>query len=92
MDINCSPRELEILKKISKAANNLNVPCFLIGGFVRDKLLKRATTDIDIVCVGDGLELATKAAKSFKPVPKISFLKITVPLILKQGMDLILNS
>jgi len=75
MDINCSPRELEILKKISKAANDLGVSCFLIGGFVRDKLLKRATTDIDIVCVGDGLELATKAAQNFRPVPKISFFK-----------------
>jgi putative nucleotidyltransferase with HDIG domain len=75
MDINCSPNELDILKKISIAANDLGVPCFIIGGFVRDKLLNRSTKDLDIVCVGDGLELATRAAQNFRPVPKISFFK-----------------
>lgn len=75
MDIVCSDKELEILKIVSAAAQQLKMPCYLIGGFVRDKLLGRATKDADIACVGDGLELATKAAQSFKPAPKVSYFK-----------------
>lgn len=51
------------------------MPCYLIGGFVRDKLLHRKTKDIDIVCVGDGIELAKKAAKFFHNHPQVNFFK-----------------
>ena len=51
------------------------MPCYIIGGFVRDKLIGRATKDADIVCVGDGIELAHAVAKRFKPYPKVSHFK-----------------
>ena len=51
------------------------MPCYLIGGFVRDKILERPTKDADFVCVGDGMLLATEAAKHFKPAPKLSLFK-----------------
>jgi len=75
MEIRCSDSELEVFKKISDAAKALNVPCYLIGGFVRDKILERPTKDADFVCVGDGMLLATEAAKHFKPAPKLSLFK-----------------
>ena len=75
MYINCSDKELFILKKIADTATELNMPCFLIGGFVRDKILERTTKDIDIVCVGDGIALAELVAKSFQPSPEISVFK-----------------
>ncbi len=75
MYINCNDKELIILKKIAKAANELHMPCFLIGGFVRDKIIGRPTKDIDIVCVGDGIALAEKVAKQFKPAPQLSVFK-----------------
>ena len=75
MYINCSDRELFILKTIATAAAELDMPCFLIGGFVRDKILGRASKDMDIVCVGDGIALAEKVAKKFKPSPQISIFK-----------------
>ena len=75
MDINCSDKELLVFKKIARAAAELRVPCFLIGGFVRDKLIGRPTKDADIVCVGDGIELAHKVADSFQPRPTVSFFK-----------------
>ena len=75
MDIKCTERELFILKKIAHAAEELGVETYLIGGFVRDKIIGRNTKDADIVCVGDGIELAKKVAKRFKPEPKFSYYK-----------------
>jgi putative nucleotidyltransferase with HDIG domain len=75
MDINCTERETFVLKKIARAAAELKLPCFLIGGFVRDKLIGRQTMDADIVCVGDGIDLANKVAESFQPKPSVSFFR-----------------
>lgn len=72
MHIDCNARELFILKKIAKAAEEIGVECFLIGGFVRDKILGRDTKDMDIVCVGDGIALAEKFAQQFTPIPQVS--------------------
>ena len=57
------------------AAGELQMPCYLIGGFVRDKILGRDTKDADIVCVGDGITLAHKIATLFKPKPKVNYFK-----------------
>ena len=75
MDIKCSERELYILKQIADAAEELGVETYLIGGFVRDKILGRPTKDADIVCAGDGIELAKAVAKKFKPVPHVNYFK-----------------
>lgn len=75
MDIRCSDTELIIFKKIAQAAEELAVPCYLIGGFVRDKLLDRETKDADLVCVGDGIALAHRVAEKFSPKPIVSFFK-----------------
>ncbi len=75
MQIVYSDKEQFIFKKISKAAMELNVPAFLIGGFVRDKIIGRTTKDADIVCLGDGIALANKVAEKFHPKPYVSFFK-----------------
>ncbi|HEY8389057.1 MAG TPA: HD domain-containing protein [Parasegetibacter sp.] len=75
MDIQCTERELFIFKKIANAAAELNMPAYLVGGFVRDKLLGRPTKDADIVCVGDGIALAKAVAARFSPVPPVAFFK-----------------
>ena len=63
------------MNKIANAAEELGVETYLIGGFVRDKILGRATKDADIVCAGDGIELAKAVAKHFNPVPHVSYFK-----------------
>jgi poly(A) polymerase len=90
MDINCSGAELEILDKVAGAAQSLNMPCYLVGGFVRDKLLRRPTKDADFVCVGDGLALAKAAAEAFRPHPKVSYFKNfgTAQFRMADGFDL----
>jgi len=75
MDISCTERELFIFSKIAAAAAELNMPAYIIGGFVRDKLIGRKTKDADIVSVGDGIALAHKVADSFRPRPAVSFFK-----------------
>ena len=72
-----------ILKKVARAAAELDVETYLVGGFVRDKILGRPTKDADIVCVGDGIELATAVAKHFNPIPQLIILKILEQHILK---------
>ncbi|HXS58771.1 MAG TPA: HD domain-containing protein [Hanamia sp.] len=75
MDINCTEEELLIFGKIAEAGAELNMPVYIIGGFVRDKILDRPTKDADIVCIGDGIELARKTAEKFSPTPNVSFFK-----------------
>ncbi len=75
MDILCTDTELKIFKTIAQAGASLNMQCYLIGGFVRDKLIGRPTKDIDIVCIGDGIALAHKVAEQFNPKPYVSFFK-----------------
>lgn len=75
MEINCTAKELFVLKKIANAAASLNLETYVIGGFVRDKLLGRPTKDADIVCVGDGIQLAHAVAERFSPKPSVAFYK-----------------
>lgn len=75
MLIELTTEEKELLAIAGEAAANLNIPAYAVGGFVRDKILGRNTKDIDIVCLGDGLELATKFAHQFKPTPPVSLFK-----------------
>ncbi len=49
---------------ISSSAKELNIETYVVGGFVRDLLLNRPSKDIDIVCVGSGIELAKNISKS----------------------------
>ena len=75
MEIKCTEKELFIFNKIAHAATELGVETYLIGGFVRDKIIGRETKDADIVCVGDGIALAKAVAHRFNPVPKVSYFK-----------------
>jgi tRNA nucleotidyltransferase/poly(A) polymerase len=75
MDITCTKEERQLLERIAAAADGINMPCYLIGGFVRDKLLGRNSKDADIVCVGDGIALANAVAATFEPKLQVSFFK-----------------
>lgn len=73
--IPCTSQETSLLKLVSAHAQELGYPCFLIGGFVRDKLLNRESKDLDFVCVGDAIALAHLVAASLTPQPAVSFFK-----------------
>ena len=67
--------EQSIISKVSVAAKKLGVRTFIVGGFVRDRLLGRPCKDIDIVCLGDAILLAEESIQPFKPQPKLSWFK-----------------
>ncbi|WP_346319475.1 HD domain-containing protein [Chitinophaga sp. YIM B06452] len=75
MQIPCTAREKELFGSVAQAARQIGVPCYLIGGFVRDKLLNRSTKDMDIVCVGDGIALAHRVASLLDPAIKVNYFK-----------------
>ena len=66
----------EIFNVISKASKLLDIDSYVIGGYVRDFFLKRGTAkDIDIVAVGNGIELAEKVASLLPNKPKVQVFK-----------------
>lgn len=75
MQLQFTPRENELLQIVASIADELQVEAYVVGGFVRDKILKRNCKDIDIVCVGSGIELARKVAESMSPKPHVSYFK-----------------
>jgi tRNA nucleotidyltransferase (CCA-adding enzyme) len=55
---------MERVETIARTSRDLGVPTYLVGGFVRDLLLGRETRDLDVVVVGDGIELAARLAEA----------------------------
>lgn len=65
-----------IFEIISQAAAQLNLESYVIGGYVRDFLLKRNfKKDIDIVAVGSGIELAKQVSSLLPNKPKVQVFK-----------------
>ena len=54
-----------IFQKIGLAADRLGLDSYVIGGYVRDAILGRECKDIDVVCIGSGIDLALEVAKEF---------------------------
>lgn len=72
---------------ITNAAQSLNAETYVIGGFVRDLLLKRKQTDkdVDIVVVGNGIALAKKTAQLLPGKPKVQIFKTYGTAMLKHA-------
>ena len=63
-----------LFKIIGQEAEKLGVEVYVIGGFVRDILLKRNTQDIDFVTNGQGIQLAQACARALK-IKKVDIFK-----------------
>ena len=77
-----------IFKTISKIADQLNQPVFVIGGFVRDQILKRETKDIDIVTLGSAIDLAKKISKELDSSPVKIFKNFGTAMILVEDIEI----
>lgn len=68
-------QELRIIRTVAETADELQLETYLVGGYVRDKILDRKVVDMDFVCVGDGIILAEKVAQKLKGKPEVSIFK-----------------
>ncbi|MCC6864647.1 MAG: HD domain-containing protein [Ignavibacteria bacterium] len=54
-----------VLKQIARLAKQNNVEAYIVGGFIRDKLLNINISDIDITVIGDGIAFGKIVASDF---------------------------
>ena len=60
---------------VGDVADRMNVQAYAVGGVVRDYFLHRHCTDIDIVCIGNGIELAKAVAADISPSIEVAVIK-----------------
>jgi len=77
--------EHPVFKIVAEAASELQFETYTIGGYVRDCLLGRASKDIDIVCVGNGIELAQLVAEKLGKKSKVNVFKNFGTAMIKNG-------
>lgn len=76
----------KIFDTITQAAEDLQLDTYVIGGYVRDFMLKRGTAkDIDVVAVGSGIALAKKVASLLPHKPKVQIFKTYGTAMLRDG-------
>jgi len=78
-----APLSLPIFGRISRLADERGVQAFVIGGYVRDHYLRRKCTDIDVVVVGSGIEIAEALGKELHT--KVSVFKTFGTAMLRAG-------
>jgi poly(A) polymerase len=77
--------DLPIFQTVAEASAALGYESYVIGGYVRDLLLKRPSKDIDVVCVGDGITLAREVSSRLQHKPKVAFFKNFGTAMLRAG-------
>ena len=66
------PKEImRMLRDLGEIAEKMGVKAYIVGGFVRDILLRYENLDIDVVVEGDGIEFARKVASKHNGRVKI---------------------
>ncbi len=65
----------EIFRIIGETADEMGLETYVIGGYVRDLYLRRPSTDIDIVTVGSGIELARAVHARLGKKSKFAYFK-----------------
>ena len=53
-----APLANPVFRKISRIVDEMGVEAYVVGGYVRDYYLRRPSTDIDVVVVGSGIDVA----------------------------------
>ena len=65
----------DIFHLIGDTADELNLDCYVVGGYVRDLFLERPSNDIDVVVVGSGIQVANALRKKMGRRAQISVFK-----------------
>ncbi len=73
MKDNTKHLSLPIFRRIGRIADGMGVEAYVVGGYVRDFYLGRPSTDIDVVVVGSGVDVAEAVGKELRT--KVSIFK-----------------
>jgi tRNA nucleotidyltransferase (CCA-adding enzyme) len=65
LDSTLPEAHLALLKLVAMQAHELHLPAYIVGGFVRDMLLKRPSLDFDIVVEGDAISLGRHLSRRY---------------------------
>ena len=65
-DPNLLPSEKQtLLSNVAEQAASMNMPCYLVGGFVRDLLLNKPVNDLDVILEGDAIKLGEALVQKY---------------------------
>lgn len=78
----------DLLKSIGEVAEDLQFKAFVVGGFVRDLMMKKSNLDLDIVIEGDGIVFAKKFAALIGGRVKTHERFITAVVLLPDGFKI----
>jgi poly(A) polymerase len=77
-----------LFRKIGQVADQLNLETYIVGGYTRDLILKRPSKDVDFVCVGSGITLATAVARALNNAQVTVFKNFGTAQIRHEDQDL----
>lgn len=81
--------KLPVFRQIGEIADKMGREVYVVGGYVRDIFLRRASQDIDFVTVGSGIELAQNVAQSMGPHTHLSvFANYGTAQVKTRGLEL----
>jgi poly(A) polymerase len=84
-------RELDtnqIFAVVSRVSGMLGLETYVVGGYVRDLILKRPCKDIDFVCIGSGIQLANEVGQELNDVQVTVFKNFGTAMIKHHDFDL----
>jgi len=75
MNLDGKLKAIPLFETAQQVADEMGVPAYVVGGYVRDLILNRPSTDIDIVCLGSGIALAEGIASRLPDKPQVHVFK-----------------
>ena len=78
----------KIFEISAKISSSINIPSYVVGGYVRDALLSRETNDIDIMVEGDVLKFSNALAKKLDVKNVVEFPEFCTVLIPYSEMNI----
>ena len=79
--LNQNSTHAEIFKLSGKLSSKINIPSYVVGGYVRDALLNKKTNDIDIMVEGDAIKFSKNLAKELNVKKIVEFPEFSTVLI-----------
>lgn len=80
--------DIPLFHKISELVTAKELEVYIVGGYVRDLFLNRASKDIDIVVVGSGIDFAMQVAKKLGSSPPTVFKNFGTAMLRYKGWEL----